>query len=178
MCHLFPHSLIVKQVYLTDRWDPIECYHLRLKWTWEQSQRRGTPHSSKLLQNWSFTIRLFDVISWTLVGRVLPHSSRCILQPQPTGLSVLPLCSLLVYYRYTNANIDSWWLMAQLNISLLSYNLILVFSSVVFSSSISWTHKRCTLMDPHTWPRKSRTTSSNVHSAAMWGYRMLSRRPT
>ena len=21
-----------------------------------------------------------------------------------------------------------------------------------------WTHKRCTLMDPHTWPRKSRTT--------------------
>ena len=34
--------------------------------------------------------------------------------------------------------------------------------------------KRCTLMDPHTWPRKSRTTSSNVHSAAMWGYRMLS----
>ena len=22
-----------------------------------------------------------------------------------------------------------------------------------------WTHKRCTLMDPHTWPRQSRTTS-------------------
>ena len=41
-----------------------------------------------------------------------------------------------------------------------------------------WTHKRCTLMDPHTWPRKSRTTSSNVHSAAMWGYRLLSWRPT
>ena len=41
-----------------------------------------------------------------------------------------------------------------------------------------WTHKRCTLMDPHTWPCKSRTTSSNVHSAAMWGYRMLSWRPT
>ena len=27
-------------------------------------------------------------------------------------------------------------------------------------------------------PRKSRATSSNVHSAAMWGYRMLSWRPT
>ena len=27
-----------------------------------------------------------------------------------------------------------------------------------------WTHKRCTLMDPHTRPRKSRTTSTNVHS--------------
>ena len=29
-----------------------------------------------------------------------------------------------------------------------------------------WTHKRCTFMDPHTRPRKSRTTSMNV-SAAM-----------
>ena len=34
-----------------------------------------------------------------------------------------------------------------------------------------------TLMDPHTWPCKSRTTSTNIHSATMWGYRMLSRRP-
>ena len=40
-----------------------------------------------------------------------------------------------------------------------------------------WTHKRCTLMDPHTWPCKSRTTSTNIHSAAMWGYGMLSWRP-
>ena len=29
------------------------------------------------------------------------------------------------------------------------------------------THKRCTLMDPHIWPCKSRTTSTNIHSAAM-----------
>ena len=33
-------------------------------------------------------------------------------------------------------------------------------------------------MDPHTWPCKSRTTNTNIHSATMWGYRMLSRRPT
>ena len=39
------------------------------------------------------------------------------------------------------------------------------------------THKWCTLMDPHTWPCKSRTTSTNIHSATMWGYGMLSRRP-
>ena len=26
-------------------------------------------------------------------------------------------------------------------------------------------------MDPHTWPCKSRTTSTNIHSATMWGYR-------
>ena len=25
-------------------------------------------------------------------------------------------------------------------------------------------------MDPFTWPSKSRTTSSNIHTAAMWGY--------
>ena len=36
------------------------------------------------------------------------------------------------------------------------------------------THKWCTLMDPHTWPCKSRTTSINIHSATMWGYGMLS----
>ena len=40
------------------------------------------------------------------------------------------------------------------------------------------THKWCTLMDPHTWPSKSRTTSTNIHPAAMWGYGMLSWRPT
>ena len=40
-----------------------------------------------------------------------------------------------------------------------------------------WTHKWCTLMDPHTWPCKSRSTSTNIHSANMWRYGMLSRRP-
>ena len=30
-------------------------------------------------------------------------------------------------------------------------------------------HKWCTPMDPHIWLSKSRTTSSNLHTAAMWG---------
>ena len=30
------------------------------------------------------------------------------------------------------------------------------------------THKRCTLMDPHTWPCKSRTTSTNIHSTLIY----------
>ena len=34
------------------------------------------------------------------------------------------------------------------------------------------THKWWTLMDPHTWPSKGRTTSTNIHSATMWGYGM------
>ena len=33
-------------------------------------------------------------------------------------------------------------------------------------------HKWCTPMDPHKWPSKSWTTSSNIHTAAMWGYGM------
>ena len=34
------------------------------------------------------------------------------------------------------------------------------------------THQWCTPMDPRIWPSKSRTTSSNIHTAAMWGYGM------
>ena len=33
-------------------------------------------------------------------------------------------------------------------------------------------HKWCTPMDPHIWPCKSRTTSSNLDTATMWGHRM------
>ena len=33
-------------------------------------------------------------------------------------------------------------------------------------------HKWCTPLDSHIWPRKSRMTDSNIHTAAMWGYRM------
>ena len=38
-------------------------------------------------------------------------------------------------------------------------------------------HKWCTPMDPHIWPCKSRTTSSNLHTATIWGHRMQPRRP-
>ena len=39
------------------------------EWIWEQWQRTGSPHSSKLQHYWSLTIRLFSVISGALVGR-------------------------------------------------------------------------------------------------------------
>ena len=35
-----------------------------------------------------------------------------------------------------------------------------------------WARKWCTPMDPHIWPSKSRTTSSNLHSAAVWRHRI------
>ena len=42
------------------------------EWTWEWWQWRGTPHSPKLLHYWTLTIRLFNVISRTLIWKVLP----------------------------------------------------------------------------------------------------------
>ena len=33
-------------------------------------------------------------------------------------------------------------------------------------------HKWCSPMDLLTWPSKSRSTSSNLHTAALWGYEM------
>ena len=38
-------------------------------------------------------------------------------------------------------------------------------------------HKWCTPMDPNIWRRKSRTTTSNIHTAVHWGYGMLPWRP-
>ena len=65
---LFAHSLF----YLIHRYDPIRYYHTRSEWTREQRQRRGTLHSLNL-QGWILVIKLFNVISRTLVGGwVLP----------------------------------------------------------------------------------------------------------
>ena len=51
---------------------------------------KGLPYYPKLQHCWNLTIRLFSVISGTLVGggcRIhwLQRCSQCILQPQPTG---------------------------------------------------------------------------------------------
>ena len=49
---------------------------------------KGHPHSLKLQHHWNLTIRLFSVISRTLVGGGLTpqqRSSRCILRHQPRG---------------------------------------------------------------------------------------------
>ena len=67
--HLFAHCFNIKQFYLTHL-DPIRCYHCRSEWTGEQWQWRGTPHSPNL-QNWSLTIRLFNVICRTPVRGVI-----------------------------------------------------------------------------------------------------------
>ena len=69
--HLFAHSFNVKQFYLTHRWDPIRCCHSESEWTWEQWHWRGTPQSSKL-QDWSLSIRWFNIISWILVSGGYP----------------------------------------------------------------------------------------------------------
>ena len=56
------------------------------QWLW-----RGTPHSLKFQDYWNLIIRLFYVISWTLVWRALypqHRNSWCILQPHLIRLCV------------------------------------------------------------------------------------------
>ena len=43
------------------------CYHSGPEWTWEQWQWRGPPHSPKSQHHWNLAIRLFSVISRTLI---------------------------------------------------------------------------------------------------------------
>ena len=92
-CHLLALSLNVKQFYLTHRSDPIRRNHYGTKWTWLRWDWRSTPQSQKLHYYRSLTIRLFSVISWTLVGwrGLTPQQRciRCILQPQETGLVIV-----------------------------------------------------------------------------------------
>ena len=52
---------------MTHRQDSVRCYHFGPEWTWEQWQWSGAPYSPKLRHYWNLTIRLFSVISRTLV---------------------------------------------------------------------------------------------------------------
>ena len=57
-----------------DYLDMIRCYHSIPKWTWERWQWKGTLHSPKLQHYWSFIIRLFSIISKTLMRGILPSA--------------------------------------------------------------------------------------------------------
>ena len=73
------------------------------RWQW-----RGTPYSPKLHHHLNITIRLFSVISKTLVGggglTPLQRSSVCILQPQLSGLVLVRVSHRLT--RLTNVYVD------------------------------------------------------------------------
>ena len=63
------------------------------------SNKRDASHSPKLPHYWNLSMRLFSVISRTLVARggvwcLCRESSRCILQSQPTGQNVVSLKEL------------------------------------------------------------------------------------
>ena len=57
--------------YLTHRQDLIRCYHSGSEKTWQWWPWRGTLYSPKLQHLWSLTLRLFIVITRTLVEGVL-----------------------------------------------------------------------------------------------------------
>ena len=86
--HLFALSLNVKQLYLTHRWDPIRCYHSGPEWIWEWWQWRGTLHSPKLKHYWILTIKLFRVISRTVIrGVSLLCRDAVVISYSPSRLS-------------------------------------------------------------------------------------------
>ena len=43
---------MVKQFYLTHRWDPNKCYHSKSEWTWEQLQWKSILYSPKIHVGW------------------------------------------------------------------------------------------------------------------------------
>ena len=47
----------------------LKYYHSGAEWTSKRWEWKGTPYSPKLLHYWSFTIKLFSVISRTLIGK-------------------------------------------------------------------------------------------------------------
>ena len=70
---------MVKQIYLTDRLDPIRCCHAGFKWNMEQWHWRSTTHSPNL-QDWSLTIN--GLVSY------LGHSFSEVLTPSNDVLGV------------------------------------------------------------------------------------------
>ena len=77
---------------MTHRYDPFRYYHSGPEWIWERWQWRGTLHSPKLQHYWILTIRLFSVISRTLVGgggggvlTLCREAVNVFDSPQPTG---------------------------------------------------------------------------------------------
>ena len=90
------------------------------EWNWERWQWRGTLHSRKLQHYCNLTIKKFCVIIKTLVWWVgsypLQRSSRCILQPQPTGqdFSKYRLNTMICIFIITEFHIiQSWGLVAK-----------------------------------------------------------------
>ena len=81
----------------------MRCYHSGSEWAWERWQWRGTLYPLSLQHYWDLTIRLFSVISWTLVvGGVLPLCREAVsvfYSPNRPGKSSF-LCTFLFVYIY------------------------------------------------------------------------------
>ena len=114
--HLLEHSL---NVYLTNRKDPIKCYHSRPQCIWEQWQWRCTQHFLKLQRYCGLTIRLFSVISKTFWGvGAYPSEEKA-----------------LVYLFYRSSQLGWWFQLIRPN-------------SNTSSSSSSWRAASTDIPDP------------------------------
>ena len=67
-----------RKVQFSSIWTIDRFYHSGSEWTGQWWQWKSIPHSSKLQHYWNLTIRLFSVISRTLVAGVLPFCREAV----------------------------------------------------------------------------------------------------
>ena len=92
----------------------IRCYHSKSDWTREWCQWRGTLHFPKLQHYWNLTIRLFSVISRTLIGGGSYHSTeiQSVYSTTPADRAIVGLCNFLfniMIYLLVLQYIHSCW---------------------------------------------------------------------
>ena len=89
------------------------------------------------------------------------------------------ICAMLYYNRTFGEQCNllfetrSRTLASSRYLSLFSFSLIFIrWDGKIFktASFLDYHNYYCTPMDPFTWPSKSRVISSNLHTAAQWGY--------
>ena len=164
----------------------MKYYHFTPEWTWKWWQWRSSPHSPKPQHYWSLAIRLFSVIFRTLIaeGGLIPlqrwkkagsyniylyiYREReesfflgkiflIILKKGTKHLLTQGASNLRASYSYINSKYSSLFMLT----------VFIMFNLGIYTYCKWWTP-----MDPHMWPSKSRMTSSNIHTEAMWGYGM------
>ena len=111
--HLFTNSLC----YFTHRQNPTRCYHSGSVWTWEQWQRRCTPHSPNL-QGWSLAIRSISYPEYPLEGIYPSAEMQCVYSTTRTNWALLLRGNIIMNFiaenlvkSYNKKKANQKWLM-------------------------------------------------------------------
>ena len=112
------------------------CLH-KIKWIWEQWQWRGTPNFPKLQHYWNLTIRLFSVISKTLVGSGCLVLSFC---RNPVSLFYSPGQLAFVGFLLSK---DAFFMLSHFSLTAIDFQgtlyLVLVLVNIHLNATSIWT---------------------------------------